>query len=105
MSVLLPGSWSAAANEPVVIDDLPNYFLQGAKPRTDWRIGAEFEKFALEAETGRAITFDEPGGIRDILQALVDQFGWEPHANDGHGPRGWGRRGERRLRSRMRDSR
>ncbi len=83
MSVMLPGSWSAAANEPIVIDDLPNYFLQGAKPRSEWRIGAEFEKFALDAETGRAITFDEPGGIRDILQSLVKQFGWVPHANDG----------------------
>ena len=65
--------------EPVSLADTLDYFHAGGKPRDEWRVGAEFEKFALDRRTGRAITYGEPGGIRDILQALARRFGWQPH--------------------------
>lgn len=70
--------------EPVRLDDLLSYFHMGAKPRSAWRVGAEFEKFAVERGTGRHLTYGEPGGIRSILEALVERFGWEPHFEGEH---------------------
>ena len=69
--------------EPVGLDDTLDYFHAGGKPRELWRVGAEFEKFALDRRTGRAITYGEPGGVRDILQTLARRFGWQPrHEGD-----------------------
>lgn len=68
---------------PASLSDLVDYFRAGAKPRERWRVGAEFEKFALDRATGRQITFDGPGGIESILTALADRFGWDPHHEAG----------------------
>lgn len=82
MSTFQPVTDPAAA-EPVTESDLVHYFHDGAKPREQWRVGAEFEKFAVERATGRPLSYDEPGGVRDILHALADRFGWTPHAPRG----------------------
>ena len=70
--------------EPLRLTDTLDYFHAGGKPRGEWRVGAEFEKFALDRRTGRAISYGEPGGVRDILQALVRRFGWQPHHEGDH---------------------
>jgi len=70
--------------EPVRLHDLLAYFHRGAKPRGEWRVGAEFEKFAVERSTGRHLSYGESGGIRSILEALVARFGWEPHFEGEH---------------------
>src|SRR5690606_25696406 len=49
----------------------------GEKPPADWRIGTEHEKLVYHRDSKRAPSYDEPGGIRDILLELR-QFGWEP---------------------------
>jgi glutamate--cysteine ligase len=54
----------------------------GEKPRDAWRIGTEHEKLVYSQEDRHAVSYDEPGGIRDILLALKD-FGWEPVEEDG----------------------
>jgi glutamate--cysteine ligase len=68
----------------VTAADLREYFHAAGKPRLDWRVGAEFEKFAVDRATGRPLSYEEPGGIRDILAGLVARFDWEPHHEDGH---------------------
>ncbi len=70
--------------EPVRLADTLDYFHAGGKPRAEWRVGAEFEKFALDRRTGRALSYGEPGGVRDILQALARRFGWQPHHEGDH---------------------
>ncbi len=70
--------------EPVRLADTLDYFHAGGKPRAEWRVGAEFEKFALDRRTGRAISYGEPGGVRDILQALARRYGWQPHHEGDH---------------------
>jgi glutamate--cysteine ligase len=62
---------------PVTEADLLDYFREGAKPASEWRVGAEFEKFAVTRDTGFQIGFDE--GIERILHALATHFSWEPH--------------------------
>jgi len=58
-------------------DDLLSVFAGGAKPADKWRIGTEHEKFVCRLDDYRAPSWDEPGGIRDLLIGLTE-FGWEP---------------------------
>ncbi|MDP5277620.1 glutamate--cysteine ligase [Sphingomonas sp. DG1-23] len=63
-----------------VIEDraqLVDYFAQGEKPKDRWRIGTEHEKFVFSTADHHAPSYDEPGGIRDLLMALTS-FGWKP---------------------------
>ncbi|HWJ37432.1 MAG TPA: glutamate--cysteine ligase, partial [Sphingomicrobium sp.] len=58
-------------------DDLLSVFAGGEKPRDKWRIGTEHEKFVYRLDDHRAPSWDEPGGIRDLLTGLTE-FGWKP---------------------------
>ncbi|MFL6862113.1 MAG: glutamate--cysteine ligase [Allosphingosinicella sp.] len=69
---------TAKADPPIEgRDDLLRPFAKGEKPATAWRIGTEHEKFVYRRDDHRAPSYDEPGGIRDLLDALTD-YGWEP---------------------------
>ena len=71
-------------NDPVIEsrDQLMATFEKGEKPRESWRIGTEHEKFVYRRDDHRAPTYDEPGGIRDLLNAMT-RFGWRPIEEDG----------------------
>jgi len=58
-------------------DDLLSVFQGGEKPPEDWRIGTEHEKFVYRLDDHRAPSWEEPGGIRDLLVGLTE-FGWSP---------------------------
>ena len=58
-------------------DDLISVFAGGEKPRERWRIGTEHEKFVYRTADHRAPSWDESGGIRDLLLGLTE-FGWRP---------------------------
>ncbi|MDB5669126.1 MAG: glutamate--cysteine ligase [Alphaproteobacteria bacterium] len=64
-------------------DDLLAPFVKGEKPKADWRIGTEHEKFVYRHEDHRAPSYDEPGGIRDLLMAMTE-FGWTPVEEGGN---------------------
>ncbi|HEX5238140.1 MAG TPA: glutamate--cysteine ligase [Sphingomicrobium sp.] len=63
--------------------DLISVFEDGEKPPSDWRIGTEHEKFVYRLADHRAPSYDEPGGIRDLLMGLTE-FGWKPVVEDGN---------------------
>jgi glutamate--cysteine ligase len=63
-------------------EDLIAVFSGGEKPRQDWRIGTEHEKFVYRTADHRAPSWDEPGGIRDLLLGLTE-FGWKPVLENG----------------------
>ena len=63
--------------------DLLSVFEGGEKPRENWRIGTEHEKFVYRMSDHRAPSYDEPGGIRDLLQGLTE-YGWRPVEEGGH---------------------
>ena len=69
----------SAAAEPTIEGraDLIDVFAQGEKPKDQWRIGTEHEKFVYHTGDHRAPTYDEAGGIRDLLAGL-ERFGWRP---------------------------
>ncbi len=69
----------AAGEDPIIEsrDQLITLFEEGEKPADRWRIGTEHEKFVYRRTDHRAPSYDEPGGIRDLLTGL-QEFGWEP---------------------------
>jgi glutamate--cysteine ligase len=73
------------AAEPVIEsrDQLLIPMQKGEKPREQWRIGTEHEKFVFRTADRRAPSYDEKGGIRDILMAL-QKYGWEPVVEGGN---------------------
>lgn len=71
-------------DDPVIesLDQLAAPMAAGEKPREAWRIGTEHEKFVYVASDHHAPSYDEPGGIRDLLMNLTE-FGWEPIVEGG----------------------
>jgi glutamate--cysteine ligase len=57
---------------------LVQYLAMGSKPASEWRIGTEHEKFTFHQETFKPLSYEEPGGVRDLLDSLRSRFGWEP---------------------------
>src|SRR5881398_157975 len=70
---------------PLIEDQqqLIDFFASGEKPAERWRIGTEHEKFVYRLADHRAPSWDEPGGIRDLLMGLTE-FGWEPVIENGN---------------------
>ena len=50
----------------------------GSKPKTDWRIGTEHEKFGFITKTLRPLPYDGPASIRKLLEGMSSEFGWAP---------------------------
>ena len=62
--------------------DLLATFASGEKPAERWTIGTEHEKFVYRLDDHRAPSWDEQGGIRDLLKAMTE-FGWSPVEENG----------------------
>ncbi len=62
--------------------DLIAPMAKGEKPKSVWKIGTEHEKFVYCREDYHAPSYDEEGGIRDLLLAL-QEFGWSPIEENG----------------------
>ncbi len=59
-------------------DDLVAYIAQGEKPRADWRIGTEHEKFPFSIADHRPVPYEGPRGISALLSAFAEEYGWRP---------------------------
>jgi glutamate--cysteine ligase len=64
-------------------DQLIASFARGEKPVEKWRIGTEHEKFVYALSDHHAPSYEEPGGIRDLLKAL-EGYGWTPVVEGGN---------------------
>jgi glutamate--cysteine ligase len=67
---------------PLSVADLVAYFRSGAKPPAEFKIGIEQEKIAV-TEDGRAVPYDGPRGISEIL-ARLERRGFTATREDGH---------------------
>ena len=56
---------------------LIEYFAAGNKPRADWRMGTEHEKFGFDTKTLKPLPYDGARGVRAMLEGMT-RFGWEP---------------------------
>ncbi|MFN3954517.1 MAG: glutamate--cysteine ligase [Pararhodobacter sp.] len=59
-------------------DQLAEHLAAGCKPRADWRIGTEHEKFGYCADSLKPLPYDGARSIRAVLEGLRDRFGWAP---------------------------
>jgi glutamate--cysteine ligase len=81
MSTRLP-SGDGTEQQPVTPADLLAYFHTAGKPREQWRVGAEFERFLVEVPSGKPLPYEGAGGIWEILSRLAGRFGWVPFINE-----------------------
>jgi glutamate--cysteine ligase len=58
-------------------DDLIRHLAEGSKPKADWRIGTEHEKFVYDLSTMKPVGYEGKTGIRALLEGMR-RFGWEP---------------------------
>jgi glutamate--cysteine ligase len=54
---------------------LIDYFRSGEKPREEWRIGTEHEKFLISKNNNKAIPYEGAAGIKQVLTKL-QHYGW-----------------------------
>src|SRR5258708_7620159 len=59
-------------------DELVAWFEQGCKPRSQFPIGTEHEKFAFTVESRRPVPYEGRRGIRALLDGMQHLLGWEP---------------------------
>ena len=59
-------------------DQLAEYLSSGCKPKEDWRIGTEHEKFGYCKETLKPLPYEGERSILAMLEGLRDRHGWTP---------------------------
>ncbi|MFM1814119.1 MAG: hypothetical protein RLZ98_814 [Pseudomonadota bacterium] len=63
--------------------DLVEWIAEGSKPKENWRIGTEHEKFVFTVDGHKPVPYEGERGIRRLLDELVARFRWEPiHEGD-----------------------
>ncbi|MCK4939227.1 MAG: glutamate--cysteine ligase [Rhodospirillaceae bacterium] len=63
-------------------NQLLEYMVSGCKPKSNWRIGTEHEKFAYHLDNLRPLEYEGENGIKTLLEKLT-RFGWHPVSEDG----------------------
>ncbi len=59
------------------VRELVDFHASGSRPREQWTIGTEHEKFGFHLDTLRPPTYEGPNGIEAMLRGLT-RFGWTP---------------------------
>jgi glutamate--cysteine ligase len=63
-------------DRPLTFEDLTGWFAVGEKPTSEFRVGAEHEKFVFHRAGRSPVDYDGPSGIHALMQGLM-RFGWE----------------------------
>jgi glutamate--cysteine ligase len=58
-------------------DQLAEHLAKGCKPKADWRIGTEHEKFGFLTDTLDPLPYSGPRSISVLFDRLASRFGWE----------------------------
>ncbi|GJL91685.1 glutamate--cysteine ligase [Hyphococcus sp.] len=59
------------------LDQLTAHLASGCKPKGQWRIGTEHEKFVFCRTSLKPVPYEGETGIRAILEKLGEETGWE----------------------------
>ena len=65
-------------------DQLAEYLASGCKPKEDWRIGTEHEKFGYCKDSLKPLPYEGERSILAVLQGLRDAHGWQPVVEGGN---------------------
>ena len=66
------------------LDELVGYLAAGNKPRDQWRIGTEHEKFPFYVDGNAPVPYGGDKGIRALLEGMQKTLGWEPIIDAGN---------------------
>jgi glutamate--cysteine ligase len=73
-----------AQGEPITDErQLVEYLAAGCKPKAEWRIGTEHEKFGYTQDDLRSLPYDGERSVRALLEGLAARFDWQPIIEDG----------------------
>ncbi len=59
-------------------EQMAEFLEKGCKPKKDWRIGTEHEKFGYCKDTLLPIPYAGERSVLAVLEGLRDGYGWEP---------------------------
>jgi glutamate--cysteine ligase len=65
-------------------DELVAWVAQGGKPKSQFRIGTEHEKFAFTLEGHQPVPYEGQRGIRALLEGMELLLGWQPIMEGGN---------------------
>ncbi len=65
-------------------DELVAWLAAGIKPKQQFRLGTEHEKFAFTIEGRRPVPYEGRRSIRALLEGMQHLLGWEPITEDGN---------------------
>ncbi|MGB3408860.1 MAG: glutamate--cysteine ligase [Jannaschia sp.] len=71
----IPQSGGGLITDPA---QLSEYMASGCKPRDQWRIGTEHEKFGFCTDSLLPLPYEGERSIHAVLSRLRDRFGWAP---------------------------
>ena len=57
-------------------EQLVEYLSDGCKPKEDWRIGTEHEKFGFYFDDYTPVPYEGERGIKALLQGMETLLGW-----------------------------
>jgi len=78
---------SAALDRPIEdAEELLQPFLQAEKPREQFRVGLEMERFGVQGSECRALQYEGQEGLLAIFHRLIEERGWEPSQEYENGP-------------------
>ncbi|MFT4961609.1 MAG: glutamate--cysteine ligase [Paracoccaceae bacterium] len=64
-------------------EQMAQYLAEGCKPKANWRIGTEHEKFGYCKDTLKPLPYAGERSIEAVLGGLRDRFGWAPVVEGG----------------------
>src|SRR5215475_6012659 len=65
-------------------EELVAWFAAGSKPRSQFRLGTEHEKFVFTVDGHNPVSYQGRRGIRALLEGMQHLLGWEPIIEDGN---------------------
>lgn len=63
---------------------LVEWIAKGNKPKSEWRIGTEHEKFGFCMQSHAPVPYEGDRGIKAILEILKEESGWDAIEDDGN---------------------
>ena len=64
-------------------EQLAEFLAKGCKPREQWRIGTEHEKFGYCQDSLMPLPYDGERSIKAVLEGLQQHYQWDPVFEDG----------------------
>lgn len=62
-------------DRPLTFEDLAAWFAEGSKPTSDFRVGAEHEKFVFHTAGRGPVAYNGDSGIHALMKGMM-RFGW-----------------------------